>query len=147
MFRSRNMFISISVKLLTHNCSISLMSLSSSIDTDTKLSSAFFVNSFCKYDGTSEISCWIFLKKAFYFLWTKLKLIWCIDLVLSNFIDFLDELGRFIGKNRFLRKKKFRRSAVCRDFMAVLTKILSARFLKNAFKLETSPCGSLKELV
>jgi hypothetical protein len=53
--------------------------------------------------------------------------------------DFLSE------KNRFLRKKNFRRSAVCRDFMAVHMKILSARFLKDAFKLVTSPSGSLKE--
>jgi hypothetical protein len=37
--------------------------------------------------------------------------------------------------------------AVCRDFMAVQMKILSARFLKDAFKLETSTSGSLKELV
>jgi hypothetical protein len=68
------------------------------------------------------------------------------------FIDFLDELGfsdriGFSEKNRFLRKKNFRRSAVCRDFMAVHMKILSAWFLKDAFKLETSPFGSLKELV
>jgi hypothetical protein len=38
-------------------------------------------------------------------------------------------------------------SAVCRDFMAVHMKILSARFLKDAFNLETSPSGSLTELV
>jgi hypothetical protein len=68
--------------------------------------------------------------------------------VISNFfIDFLDELGLFIGEKPIFTKKKFRRSAVCRDFMAVQMKILSARFLKNALKLETSPFGSLKELV
>jgi hypothetical protein len=58
------------------------------------------------------------------------------------FIDFLNELELFIEG-----KKNFRRSAVCSDFMAVQMKILSARFLKDAFKLETSPSGSLKELV
>jgi hypothetical protein len=57
-------------------------------------------------------------------------------------------LGLFIEeKSIFTKKKKFRRSAVCRDFMAVLMNILSARFLKDAFKLETSAFGSLKELV
>jgi hypothetical protein len=64
------------------------------------------------------------------------------------FIDFLDELGLFIEEEHVFKKKKiFRRSAVCRNFMAVHRKILSARFLKDAFKLETSPSGSLKELV
>jgi hypothetical protein len=63
------------------------------------------------------------------------------------FIDFLDELGLFMEEKPIFTKKKFRRSAVCRDFMAVQIKILSARFLKDAFKLEISPFGSLKELV
>jgi hypothetical protein len=68
------------------------------------------------------------------------------------FIDFLDELGLFIGEKQVFTKKKIPSlcrlpSAVCRDFMAVHMKILSARFLKDAFKLETSPSGSLKELV
>jgi hypothetical protein len=51
-------------------------------------------------------------------------------------------------------KKKIKKNLlVCRlpsavrDFMAVQMKILSAQFLKDAFKLETSPIGSLKELV
>jgi hypothetical protein len=57
------------------------------------------------------------------------------------------KLGLFIGKTRFLRKKNVRRSAVCRDFMDGQMKILSLRFLKDAFKLETSPFGSLEELV
>jgi hypothetical protein len=73
-----------------------------------------------------------------------------IDLVISkkkNFIDFLDELGLFIEEKPFFTKTKFRRSAVCRDFMAVQMKILPAQFLKDAFKLETSPFGSLKDLV
>jgi hypothetical protein len=51
------------------------------------------------------------------------------------FIDFLDELGIFIEEKPILTKKNFRRSAVCRDFMAVQMKILSARFLKDAFNL------------
>jgi hypothetical protein len=53
------------------------------------------------------------------------------------------------GKYLFLLKKNSvaLTSAVCRDFMAVQMKILSVRFLKYAFKLETSPFGSLKELV
>jgi hypothetical protein len=63
------------------------------------------------------------------------------------FIDFLDELGLFIEEKPIFTKKNFRRSAVCRDFMAVQMKILSARFLKDAFKLETSAVGSLKELI
>jgi hypothetical protein len=45
-------------------------------------------------------------------------------------------------------KKKFRRSAaVCRVLMAVQMKILSARFLKDGFMIETFPFGSLKDLV
>jgi hypothetical protein len=52
----------------------------------------------------------------------------------KKFIDFLDELGLFIEEKPVFTKKKFRRSAVCRDFMAVHRKILSARFLKDAFK-------------
>jgi hypothetical protein len=68
------------------------------------------------------------------------------------FIDFLDELGLFIEEKPVLTKKKKSVTlpsavAVCRDFMAVHRKILSARFLKDAIKLETSPSGSLKELV
>jgi hypothetical protein len=59
----------------------------------------------------------------------------------------MDELGLFIGEKHIFTKKKIRRSAVCRDSMAVHMKILSARFLKDAVKLETSPFGSLKELV
>jgi hypothetical protein len=62
-------------------------------------------------------------------------------------LDFLDELGLFIKVKPIFTKKKFRCSAVCRDFMAVQMKILAARFWKDAFKLETSPFGSLKELV
>jgi hypothetical protein len=46
-------------------------------------------------------------------------------------------------KTDFYEKK----IALCRDFMAVHMKILSGRFLKDAFKLETSPFGSLKDLV
>jgi hypothetical protein len=53
----------------------------------------------------------------------------------------LDELELFIEEKRIYTKKKIRRSAVCRDFMAVQMKILSARFLKDAFKLETSTFG------
>jgi hypothetical protein len=64
-----------------------------------------------------------------------------------KFIDFLDELGLFIEEKPICTKKKFPSPAVCRDFMAVQMKILSARFLKDAFKLEISPFGSLKELV
>jgi hypothetical protein len=68
------------------------------------------------------------------------------------FIDFLDEFGLFIEKKTVFTKKKIAVAlpsavAVCRDFMAVHRKILSARFLKDAFKLETSPSGSPKELV
>jgi hypothetical protein len=62
------------------------------------------------------------------------------------FVDFLDELRLFIGERPIFMKKKFRhpavcrlRSAVCRDFMALFKrKNLFARFLKDAFKLETS---------
>jgi hypothetical protein len=63
------------------------------------------------------------------------------------FIDFLDELELFIGEKQVFTKKKVRHSAVCREFMAVQMRILSARFLKDSFKLDTSPFGSLKELV
>jgi hypothetical protein len=74
---------------------------------------------------------------------------WFIDFKKKKIIDFLDKLGLFIGEKPIFTKKNYpsRRSAVCRDFMAVHVKILSARFLKDAFKLETSPSGSLKELV
>jgi hypothetical protein len=61
------------------------------------------------------------------------------------FIDFLDELGFFIEEKPICTKKKF--PSLCRNSMAVQMKILSTRFLKDAFKLETSPFGSLKELV
>jgi hypothetical protein len=37
----------------------------------------------------------------------------------KKIVDFLDELGLFIEEKPILRKKKIRRSAVCRDFMAV----------------------------
>jgi hypothetical protein len=76
-----------------------------------------------------------------------------IDLVISKKknINFLDELGLFIGEKPIFTKKNSvalpSAVAVCRAFMAVHMKILYARFLKDAFKLETSPFGSLKELV
>jgi hypothetical protein len=62
-------------------------------------------------------------------------------------------LGLFIGEKLIFTKKKIplnfrlpsRAAAICCAFMAVHMKILSARFLKDAFKLETSPFGSLKE--
>jgi hypothetical protein len=57
----------------------------------------------------------------------------------------MDELGRFIGEKPIFTKKQ--NPSLCRDFMAVRMKNLSARFLKDAFKLETSPFGSMKELV
>jgi hypothetical protein len=60
--------------------------------------------------------------KTFY----RIELIKSTGFVISNF---------FIGENPTFTKKKFRRSAVCRDLMA------------DAFKLETSPFKSLKELV
>jgi hypothetical protein len=63
------------------------------------------------------------------------------------FIDFLDELGLFIGEKQVFTKKKVRHSAVCREFMAVQMRILSGGFFKDPFKLDTSPFGSLKELV
>jgi hypothetical protein len=69
-------------------------------------------------------------------------------------MDFLDELGLYIGEIPIFTKKKIpslcrqpSTVAVCRDFMAVQMKILSACFLKDNFKLETSPFASLKELV
>jgi hypothetical protein len=49
----------------------------------------------------------------FYFLWTEL--IWSIDFVISKknfFIDFLDELGLFIGEKLICTKKKF--PSLCR---------------------------------
>jgi hypothetical protein len=52
--------------------------------------------------------------------------------VISNF---LEELWLFIGENRFLREKKI--PSLCQ------MKILSTWFLKDAFKLETSPFGLL----
>jgi hypothetical protein len=63
------------------------------------------------------------------------------------FIDFLDELELIIGEKQVFTKKKVRHSAVCREFMAVHMRILSTRFLKDPFKLDTSTFGSLKELV
>jgi hypothetical protein len=61
------------------------------------------------------------------------------------FIDFLDELELFIGEKQGFMKKKVRHSAVCREFMAVQMRILSAQFFKDPFNLD--PFGSLKELV
>jgi hypothetical protein len=51
------------------------------------------------------------------------------------FIDFLGELGLFIEENPIFTIKKVSVTllAVCRDIMAVQMKILSARFLKDAF--------------
>jgi hypothetical protein len=70
------------------------------------------------------------------------------------FIDFLDELGLFIEKKSGFYEKKISVAllsavavTVCRDFMAVHRKILSARYLKVAFKLETFLFGSEKKLV
>jgi hypothetical protein len=63
------------------------------------------------------------------------------------FIDFLGELELFIGEKQVFTKKKIRHSAVCREFMAVQMRILPAQFFKDPFKLDTSPFGSLKELV
>jgi hypothetical protein len=68
------------------------------------------------------------------------------------------KLYRFSGRFRAfyrgkpLREKKFRCSAVWHDFTAVEMKNFvrphfQKYFLKDAFKLETSPLGSLKELV
>jgi hypothetical protein len=37
-------------------------------------------------------------------------------------MDFLDELGLFIGEQPVITKKKIRSSAVCHDFMAVQMK-------------------------
>jgi hypothetical protein len=72
---------------------------------------------------------------------------WFSDLKKNFFIDFLDELGLFIEEKPIFTKKKFPSLCRRRDFMAFHMKILSARFLKDAFKLETSPFGSLEELV
>jgi hypothetical protein len=85
---------------------------------------------------------------SFYFLWTEL--IWSIDFVIPKkffFIDFLDKLELFLGEKQVFTKKKVRHSAVCREFMAVQMRILSTRFLKDPFELDTSPFGSLKKLV
>jgi hypothetical protein len=51
------------------------------------------------------------------------------------FIDFLDDLGLFIGEKPIFTKKKI--PSLCRrlPFVAVQMKILSARFLKDGFKL------------
>jgi hypothetical protein len=57
----------------------------------------------------------------------------------KKIIDFLDELELFIGEKQVLTKKKVRHSAVCREFMAVQIRILSGGFLKDPFKLDTSP--------
>jgi hypothetical protein len=60
----------------------------------------------------------------------------------------MDELELFIGEKQvFTKKKKVHHSAVCREFMAVQMRILSGGFLKDPFKLDTSPFGLLKELV
>jgi hypothetical protein len=70
--------------------------------------------------------------------------------------EFMDELGLFTEEKPICTKNKFPSlchlhchlpSTVCLDFIAVQIKILSARFLKDAFKLETSSFGSLQELV
>jgi hypothetical protein len=60
-------------------------------------------------------------------------------------IDFLDELGLFIEEKPVFTKKK--NSVALPSAVISWLKIFSARFLKDAFKLETSPFGSLKELV
>jgi hypothetical protein len=88
---------------------------------------------------------------TFYFLWTELLNMnyWFRDFQKKFFIDFLEEVELFIKEKQVFTKKKSVTlpSAVCREFMAVQMRILSARFLKDPFKLYTSPFGSLKELV
>jgi hypothetical protein len=64
------------------------------------------------------------------------------DLQKKNFfIDFLDELELFIGEKQIFTKKK---SPSLREFQK---RILPARFFKDPFKLDTTPFGSLKQLV
>jgi hypothetical protein len=66
---------------------------------------------------------------------------------------FSERIRTFYRKEKpIFTKKKFPplcqpSAAVLRDFMAVQMEFLSARLLKDAFKLETSTFGSLKELV
>jgi hypothetical protein len=51
--------------------------------------------------------------------------------IIIFFIDFLEELGLFIKENPdFYKKKKIRRSAGCRDFMAVQMK----NFVRSLFE-------------
>jgi hypothetical protein len=44
----------------------------------------------------------------------------------NYFIDFLNELGLLIEDKPIFTKKNFRHPAVCRDFMAIQMRILSA---------------------
>jgi hypothetical protein len=56
------------------------------------------------------------------------------DLQKKYFTDFLDELGLFIGEKLIFTKKKIRRLAVCRDFMAVQMKNLVRPLFEGCFK-------------
>jgi hypothetical protein len=85
---------------------------------------------------------------SFYFLWTKL--IWSIDLVISKkkkkIIDFLDELGLFIGEKPIFTKKKFRRSAaVCGLPSAVISWLsiwnVCPQIFERCFQLSTGLTG------
>jgi hypothetical protein len=60
-------------------------------------------------------------------------------------IDLGDELGLFIEEKLIFTKKKFRRSAGAISWLSfTFISLLSTRFLKDAFKLESFPFGSLK---
>jgi hypothetical protein len=71
---------------------------------------------------------------------------WFRDFQKKFFYWFSGRIRTFIGEKQVFTKKKVRH-AVCREFMAVQMRILSGGFLKDLFKLDTSPFGSLKELV
>jgi hypothetical protein len=45
------------------------------------------------------------------------------------------KIRTFYRRKTDLHEKKFRRSAVCRDFMAVQMEILSARFFERCFQI------------
>jgi hypothetical protein len=56
------------------------------------------------------------------------------DIVIPKKIDFLDELGLFIGEKPIFTKKKFHRSSDCRDFMAVQMKKIVRPLFERSFK-------------
>jgi hypothetical protein len=55
----------------------------------------------------------------------------------KKIIDFRDELGLFTGEKSIFTIKKFRRSAVCRDLMAVQMKNFVRPLFERSFQVRS----------